>query len=893
MSQIIKRYLLLILFIGAFSLGNAIDRIDSLEYQLRNNIQPQEKIYIHTDNNSYFAGDTLWYKAYVLRADNLHPTDMSKLLYVELLTPDGYLVERQRIIIDHNTQSFGQFCLPDTIFSGYYELRAYTRWQLNFNVSTKPHGWQDNTKFFNQQFADDFFRDYEDLYSRVFPIYEKPNKPGNYTERYMVGRPKRRLPKEKEGIAVSFFPESSSLLSGIRSRIAFEVLDAYGKPLQLIGHLDDGTPLKTDIDGRGSFYVISEANNPQSAHFCYLGKEYSFQLPTCEQFGACIEYDAIREIVHIQTQGITMGGVSITCRGQLVSFLKDNPKSFNTKRLPTGINEIIVYDKEATPLASRYIFVNHNDLGQRLEIKALVDGVKSKTGSIASAPFQKIKLETSLKKGFPDSFSISVHDIRGDEPTYDDGNILMDLLLAGDLRGFVAHPAYYFESNDKEHRSRLDLLMMIQGWKKYRNVRQLRYEPEKVLSVEGQVFPIEKPYIEGDLVDYIYDNCKDTGNPCFASGKSWCFNARTLPKDKKQSSYKSTEDSLWQSQIILEAELSKGDDFAGVSTETDNTNRFTIFLPPFYDEAILYMTAFQRKDSIQLCMSSKMDKHKFDPFVQPYFEIKQSLFYPIWNKPYSWKQTHSPLDEEDVYVDSPILDSIGDSHQLDNVIVSSKRRRSLHKFDCSKPALECDFGTLLNMTTDYGLHCGAFNPIVFWGESSYFLFGNMSVPQQPVRVSASIDGHYFIKPIFSDLTAVGEPMRPVTLKRLLDPRHIWKVRVFTDYDKRNGIGKEIENQTKPDVYFQIFSIPNDGRRAIRRDRRIVLDGIADPVQFYNRDYSMLTPDSLDFRRTLYWNPNAHPDADGNLNISFYNGSRKSHLKVSVCGINNEGKIFYY
>ena len=86
--------------------------IDSLETRLRKNEQVQEKIYIHTDNNSYFAGDTIWYKAYVLRADNLHPTDMSKLLYVELLTPDGYLVERQRVIIDHETQSLGSFACP-------------------------------------------------------------------------------------------------------------------------------------------------------------------------------------------------------------------------------------------------------------------------------------------------------------------------------------------------------------------------------------------------------------------------------------------------------------------------------------------------------------------------------------------------------------------------------------------------------------------------------------------------------------------------------------------------------------------------------------------------------------------------------------------------------------
>ena len=44
--------------------------------------QVQEKVYLHTDNQCYFVGDTLWYKAYVVRADNLKPTDLSRILYV-------------------------------------------------------------------------------------------------------------------------------------------------------------------------------------------------------------------------------------------------------------------------------------------------------------------------------------------------------------------------------------------------------------------------------------------------------------------------------------------------------------------------------------------------------------------------------------------------------------------------------------------------------------------------------------------------------------------------------------------------------------------------------------------------------------------------------------------
>ena len=128
-------------------LSASADGLDDLQQALANNAQVQEKVYVHTDNTCYFIGDTLWYKAYVLRADNLQPTDMSRLLYVELLSPDGLVVERQRIIVSGNGHTCGQFVLQDSLYSGYYELRAYTRWMLNFNVSHRHYTRDDRHLF--------------------------------------------------------------------------------------------------------------------------------------------------------------------------------------------------------------------------------------------------------------------------------------------------------------------------------------------------------------------------------------------------------------------------------------------------------------------------------------------------------------------------------------------------------------------------------------------------------------------------------------------------------------------------------------------------------------------------------------------------------------------------
>ena len=58
---------------------------------------PQEIVYVHLDNTCYFLGDTLYYKAYVVRSDRGTPSDISQILYAELLNQDGYLVERQML----------------------------------------------------------------------------------------------------------------------------------------------------------------------------------------------------------------------------------------------------------------------------------------------------------------------------------------------------------------------------------------------------------------------------------------------------------------------------------------------------------------------------------------------------------------------------------------------------------------------------------------------------------------------------------------------------------------------------------------------------------------------------------------------------------------------------
>ena len=223
--------------------------IDSIRRMLEQ-APVQEKVYLHLDNNCYYKGDTIWYKSYVVRADNLDYTDMSHILYVELLSPDGLVVERQNIIVSPDGYGDGNFTLKDSLYSGYYELRAYTRWMLNFRVTEHSYGRKDREYFYNRQMARDFFRQFGTVYSRVVPVYERPDSAGDYAQKYIVSRPKTRIEKElKESLKVDFYPEGGHLIAGTRCRVAFEVHDEEGQQVDIEGAVripgrSDSPPIK-------------------------------------------------------------------------------------------------------------------------------------------------------------------------------------------------------------------------------------------------------------------------------------------------------------------------------------------------------------------------------------------------------------------------------------------------------------------------------------------------------------------------------------------------------------------------------------------------------------------------------------------------------------------------
>ena len=453
-------------------------------------IIPQEMVFVHMDNTCYFLGDTIYYKAYVQRSDTGKPTDLSEVLYVELLNQDGYLVERQVLRLKEG-QANSTFCLEDTLYAGFFEMRAYTRWQLNFGRKEHPHDKYMHRWFLKKEYAEEYFRDYDKLYSRVFPVYDKPKEPGEYY-RDMTVRPLRRdyaPEKISKKPAVSLYPEGGNLISGIRQRVAFEAKDGEGRYVEgKLFVLDEkGDTLcssTTQNRGRGCLELCLERGGKYRAAFEEeAGETTKVSLPDILPSGAVMKVEqdvaSIRADINIKGMEQDSARLLVTVVGKPRMQIPFEGRALTVSKdsLPAGVAQLTLMRKGEV-LADRLVFVHKSE---QQEAPLRITGLRQEY-----EPLEQVSFKVQGKGN--SSLSVSVRDNVSSDLTYDNGNIMTEMLLSSHIKGFVENPGYYFEKDDAEHWHHLDLLLMVQGWRRFSiNVPEIVEPYEKSQIITGEV----------------------------------------------------------------------------------------------------------------------------------------------------------------------------------------------------------------------------------------------------------------------------------------------------------------------------------------------------------------------------------------------------------------------
>lgn len=419
-------------------------------------ICPREKLYVHTDRANYERGDTVRFRAYLMDTRR-EATAYSRYVYAELLA-DSQVISREMVKDDHGVFS-GYLSLGDTLRSGNYTLRFYTR-----HLSSLPA-----PRYFYRQII---------VGGRPFQDYRKES-----------------VTRMAASYRVSFFPEGGRLPSGCVSRVAFKALSPDGLGTDVQGFVvnqrgDTVTTLRSVHRGMG-FFNFEPVSGDSYTAVCRNreGMELRFPLPPADPSAVSLRVDVRKDdfLVRLNSGVSPSPGHSLRVeyRDSILlhaAFSGSRPLRLPRSPLPPGVLRFVLLDGSGVPISGRTAFNQSPSVRADVDFSARLKEEKGRS-------FWDVSLGLRDSSGEPLGGTLSVS-VTDDRYALQDTtvNILSSFLLSSDLQGYVEAPSFYFSGDDSRTSYLLDLLMLTQGWVKYRLVPDYGSFPvERSQCVSGKV----------------------------------------------------------------------------------------------------------------------------------------------------------------------------------------------------------------------------------------------------------------------------------------------------------------------------------------------------------------------------------------------------------------------
>lgn len=850
---------------------------------------PQEKVYLHLDNTGYFKGETIWMKAYLTRTDTQRRGNLSSVLYVDLISPDGNVIARRKLFVTHGIAA-GSIDLDNEVLpSGFYEIRAYTRYMMN---------WGENSCF-----------------SRVIPVFDKPEKEGDYSNPKMTGDSRLLERSDKQDKSVRFFPEGGYLVKGLPARVAWDCQGQRG--IINISNVTDLRQVTVEVNGRKREAVLPE---PQ-AEGCVLRLETTRAdsivldvFNTASLNGRAVAWTLMHE------------GAVIACR----AFTASGHYSFSLLRaaMPAGVSQVTLLDGEGRILSERFLFIppkNEHPVEVKTANKALTPCGRV-TVDITAAPY------TSLSLSATDA-ATAVNGRSSDIRTW--------MLLGSDLKGYIARPDYYFEADDEKHRKAADLLMLVQGWRRYDwdfITGRRNFDHPQIIEENLNLFGTVKPKKKKDPIEGVTVTATFIGNgeKFFLSAKTdsagryamvlpdiqdeWVMNimttsegkrtehtvtidrhfapkARTVGDDEKVIIPLDTADihhwdipsedaDLWKPFILgkdatalkeVRVNARRKNNHYDYSARTDESEAIRKAVL-YYDCEAEAEEVADRGDEVPALADWLHAKNPIFEGTQPTTRLAWDLNdYENTNTGVADPTWEGLLSEMVIDVN---LMNMTDSEFKGNVahILRSKRGDEITtwKETLSIQELYADLasGTRRNWAILWGDGTAIQNRPVVWIVNNQFCSitnfkGDFLDTQR--AYSSAVDNASFTTelPIFID--EVRSLYATDDLKSLR--QHIRS----EDLERRN-----------PYIIY-CYTWLNRPKERLKGTRYAHYHGYNPVEVFETEDYSDIAP-VADYRRTLFWEPNVWTDENGRARVEFWNNSSCTDMEFSVEGITQDGQF---
>ena len=449
--------------------GGEATKADNQKTKALQAMPVSEKVYLHFDKTYYAPGDTIYFAAYLTMGNRHLPSTISGVLHADLIYPDNKVHQSIKLVVNKGL-TWGDFALPDSLYSGSYRVRAYTQWMRN-----------------EPQYG---------FFEKVIPI--------GGTKK-LQAKPDAQTGRANE---TSFLPEGGTLVAGVPSKVAFKSIKPNGLGVEVTGAIFDNNNKQIALVSSGRLGMGSFSFTPVEGHSYKAVLQYAdgskgvTDLPEVAATGITLS---------INTDSVAKASVTVSANnnyyqqnrnkvhslviysGGKVTIVKctlDEPVinlDVLKRRLSTGICMVTLFSPDDKPLCERLIFIqNYDQLSISLKPDKMVYLGNDKVN---------FNLDVLNRAAQPSSgrFSVAViNELQFPVNDKSEDNILTDILLTSDLKGYIEEPNYYFAGTSGKAASDLDLVMLTHGYRKFSwkklltdTVSTVKYQPEKGIEITG------------------------------------------------------------------------------------------------------------------------------------------------------------------------------------------------------------------------------------------------------------------------------------------------------------------------------------------------------------------------------------------------------------------------
>jgi hypothetical protein len=521
--KIIERFLLSFATLTLFNVVQAqtyspqqiklAERFDSLA-----NNAPRESAYIQTSKDIYETGEDLWFKVYLLNSSTLRPSELSKTLYLQLVKEDTKKIVWQEKYEIEDGFSNGRILLKEDIEEGSYLIEAFTANSFfadssEFTAIRKVKVVNDITHVgqIRPEFEKQNYGSLDTIKLKLFPVYQKDTSKigiiatlklnGNVQSvsqttmklnegKELLFKPQSLVkgsqivinskykdhseevilpvPCRKNPIQFNVFPEGGTIISGIKSRVAFKAVNINGT-LYKNDTIELG--FSSTHDGMGSFDFMPVKNAKYYIRLKESLTDSIYAFPRIETNGLTLSLlsrskDYLNFLISKSFDGQTENiYLMVQLRGVIYGLTEAKlDKNLKIKvpltEMPQGIAEVTLFNDKMTPVAERLVYVNPQ---KRMKIQTiLTDSIFLTRGKVNL----KIIVSDENNKPVKANLGLAVFDKLYKNQS-DSINILTHMYLSTQLKGRIYNPGYYFNEKNINRESVLDLLLLTQGWRRY------------------------------------------------------------------------------------------------------------------------------------------------------------------------------------------------------------------------------------------------------------------------------------------------------------------------------------------------------------------------------------------------------------------------------------------